>query len=216
LEEPWLLEFRIKTRGGGEVENEVAEEVVPLGTITAARTYKAMVAEFVQNAIAQRVYPIRFEKRNPEPPKNTRPQQERIDIVLMAGRRTGMKPNTRAGSSNSLQVRPARWVVPCSRSLDFVEAPLVDAFGELLLASWLTSRVEGILCKDGRVVIGRRERHVRGGSVKNKRISWIQLSAQRLGGETGSQVGTWAMPGRLPETQTTERSGETGQFAVLG
>ncbi len=56
LEEPWLLEFRIKTRGGGEVENEVAEEVVPLGTITAARTYKAMVAEFVQNAIAERAY----------------------------------------------------------------------------------------------------------------------------------------------------------------
>ena len=62
LEEPWLLEFRIKTRGGGEVENEVAEEVVPLGTITAARTYKAMVAEFVQNAIAQRANPIRFER----------------------------------------------------------------------------------------------------------------------------------------------------------
>ena len=98
MEEPWLLEFRIKTRGGGEVENEVAEEVVPLGTITAARTYKAMVAEFVQNAIAERAYPIRFEKRNPEPPENTRPKQERIDIVLMAGRRTGMKPSTRAGS----------------------------------------------------------------------------------------------------------------------
>ena len=100
LEEPWLLEFRIKTRGGGEVENEVAEEVVPLGTITAARTYKAMVAELVQNSIAQSAYPIRFEKRNPEPPKNTRPKQERIDIVLMAGRRTGMKPNTRAGNSS--------------------------------------------------------------------------------------------------------------------
>ena len=90
MEEPWLLEFRIKTRGGGEVENEVAEEVVPLGTITAARTYKAMVAEFVQNAIAERAYPIRF----------ARLKQERIDIVLMAGRRTGMKPNTRAGSSS--------------------------------------------------------------------------------------------------------------------
>ena len=139
------------------MENEVAEEVVPLGTITAARTYKAMVAEFVQNAIAQHAYPIRFEKRNPEPPKNTRPKQERIDIVFMAGRRTGMKPNTRAGSPNWLQVRPARWVVQRSRSLDFVEAPLVDAFGELLLASWLTSRVEGILCKYCRVVIGRRE-----------------------------------------------------------
>ena len=100
LEEPWLFEFRIKTRGGGEVENKVAEEVVPLGTITAARTYKAMVAELIQNAITQSAYPIRFEKRNPEPPKNTRPEQERIDIVLMAGRRTGMKPNTRAGSSS--------------------------------------------------------------------------------------------------------------------
>ena len=33
-EEPWLFEPRIKTRSGGGVKNGVAEEVVPLGTIT--------------------------------------------------------------------------------------------------------------------------------------------------------------------------------------
>ena len=100
MEEPRLLEFRVKTRSGGEVKNGVAEEVVPFGAITAARTYQTMVTELVQNALAQSANPIRFKQRNPEPPKNTRPKQERIDIVLVAGRRTGMKPNTRAGSSS--------------------------------------------------------------------------------------------------------------------
>jgi len=100
LEEPRLLEFRIKTRSGGEVKNGVAEEVVPFGAITAARTYQTMVAELVQNALAQSANPIRFKQRHPEPSKNSRPEQEGVDIVLLTGRRTCVEPNTRAGSSS--------------------------------------------------------------------------------------------------------------------
>jgi hypothetical protein len=33
------------------MEDEIAEEVVTLGTVTAARTHKAMVAELVQDAL---------------------------------------------------------------------------------------------------------------------------------------------------------------------
>ena len=76
LEKPWFFKFRIKACGGGEMKNGVAEEVVPLGTITAARTYQAMVAELVQNAVAHVAYAIRIEQRNPEPPKNRCPKQE--------------------------------------------------------------------------------------------------------------------------------------------
>jgi len=33
------------------MEDEIAEEVVTLGTVTATRTHKAMVAELVQDAL---------------------------------------------------------------------------------------------------------------------------------------------------------------------
>jgi hypothetical protein len=97
-----------------------------------------------------------------------------------------------------------------------VQALFVSTFWELLLASWLTGGVEDVLRKYRRVEVGRRERHVRGGTVEIKRVGWVQLAAQHLGRKAGSQVSTWAMLGRLAETQTTEGGGKTGQFAVLG
>ena len=84
------------------------------------------------------------------------------------------------------------------------------------MASWLTGGVEDVLRKYRRVEVGRRERHVRGGTVEIKRVGWVQLAAQHLGRKAGSQVSTWAMLGRLAETQTTKGGGKTGQFAVLG
>ena len=127
MEEPWLLKFRIETCGGGEVKNGVAEEVVSLGAVTATRTYQAMVAELIQDAIAQGAYAVRFEQRNPEPPKNRCPKQEGIDIVLLRRRRTCMEPSACARKSSKLQVSPARWVVERRGSFKLVEVPFVGA-----------------------------------------------------------------------------------------
>jgi hypothetical protein len=49
LEESRFFQFWVQTCSGGKMEDEIAEEVVTLGTVTAARTHKAMVAELVQD-----------------------------------------------------------------------------------------------------------------------------------------------------------------------
>ena len=181
----------------------------------AARTYQAMVAELVQNAVAHIAYAIRIEQRNPEPPKNRCPKQEGVDIVLLRRRRT-MEPSASARNPSKLQVSPARWVAERRGTFNLVEAPFVDASRKLLLAAWLSSRVEGVFGEYRRIVVGCREGHVGGGSVEIERISRIQLSAQCLRRETGGQVGPWAMFRRLSETQTAKGGGKTCQGAVLG
>ena len=75
LEEPWPFEFWVETSGGSEMEHRISK-VVPFRAVAPTWAEEAMVAEFVEDAIAKRADPIRFCERNSKPPKNTSPEQE--------------------------------------------------------------------------------------------------------------------------------------------
>ena len=80
LEEPWLFEFWVETSGGSEMENRISKKVVPLRAVAPTWAEEAMVAEFVENAIAKRADPIRFcSSVNVEPAVNRQPNFRRGD-----------------------------------------------------------------------------------------------------------------------------------------
>jgi hypothetical protein len=58
LEEPRLFKFWVKTSGSSEVENRIAQKVLPLRAVAPTWAEEAMVTKFIEDAITERADPI--------------------------------------------------------------------------------------------------------------------------------------------------------------
>ena len=80
-----LFEFRVESGRSRRMVNEIAQEIVAFGPIAATRANEAVVAESVENAIAELTYAIFGKNWHAEPPLNRRLEELRVHMAASIG-----------------------------------------------------------------------------------------------------------------------------------